>query len=604
MRKVILFLIALFFCGKLFGQRGNTKYWQQKADYKIIVDVDVKKNQYTGLQTIKYRNNSPDTLKNAYFHLFFNAFKPNSEMDLHSRNIKDPDKRVGSRINGLKKKDQGFLKILSLKQDGRELKHLISGTVLEAELNNTINPGDSVLFDIKFHGQVPLMVRRAGKNSPEGVELSMAQWYPKLAEYDFEGWHADPYIGREFYGVWGDFDVSITIDKKYIVGGTGYLKQSSSLKDKTKRHKKTWRFIAPNVHDFSWAADPQFIHDKRTTKDGVVINFYYKKNLSAEHIKNWQKLQPAAEKLMHFFNEKIGSYPYKQYSFIQAGDGGMEYGMCTFITGKRTFKSLLGVASHELAHSWFQFILASNESKHEWMDEGFAEYYGTLAEAHVADLNEENYYNTLYERYKEHVISGYEQPQTTHADRFKYNSSYSVSAYVKGYIFLKQLNYILGEDAFDKAIKKYFRDWSFKHPSPNDFIRVAEKITQAELDWYLTDWTQTTNSIDYSLKQIEKKGEQVFISIERLGLMPMPLDLEVVFKDGSVKEFHIPLQMMRKDRPLKKTVIKLKDWPWASPSFKFSFASNKEINKVMIDPKNKIADINRENNLIFVKKDD
>jgi len=604
MKKIMLFWVILFFCGSLFGQRGNTRYWQQKADYKIIVDVDVKKNQYSGSQTIKYKNNSPDTLKNAYFHLFFNAFKPNSEMDIHSRSIKDPDKRVRNRINNLQKKDQGFLKILALKQGGHELKYEIVGTTLEAELNSPIKPGDSAFFDVKFHGQVPLMVRRAGKNSPEGVALSMAQWYPKLAEYDFEGWHADPYIGREFYGVWGDFDVSITIDEKYVVGGTGYLKQSFLSNDKTNQNKKTWRFIAPKVHDFSWAADPEFIHDKRVTKNGVIINFYYKRNLSADHIKNWEQLQPAAEKLMLFFSENIGAYPYKQYSFIQGGDGGMEYGMCTFITGKRTFESLVGVAAHELAHSWFQFVLATNESKHEWMDEGFAEYYGTLAESYVIDLNKENYYNTLYKRYKDYAVSGYEQPQTTHADRFKYNNSYSVSAYVKGFLFLRQLKYLLGEDAFNRTIKKYFRDWSFKHPSPNDFIRIAEKITQAELDWYLTDWTQTTNNIDYSLKKIEKSEGKIVIRIERLGLMPMPLDLKVVFTDGSVKEFHIPLQMMRKDRPLKKGVIKLSDWPWAAPSFEFSFDYTKEVNKVLLDPKNKIADINRENNLIFVKKND
>ena len=195
-----------------------------------------------------------------------------------------------------------------------------------------------------FDAQVPVQIRRSGRNNKEGVALSMTQWYPKLAEYDDEGWHADPYIGREFHGVWGDFDVKLTIDKDYVVGGTGYLKNET----KAKSGKKTLHYVAPKVHDFTWAADPDFKHDTFEMPNGPTLHFYYKKTMSKKYQDNWKKLQSDTAKLMEFFSENVGKYPYDQYSVIQGGDGGMEYAMCTLITGERNYGSLLGVTSHEI----------------------------------------------------------------------------------------------------------------------------------------------------------------------------------------------------------------------------------------------------------------
>ena len=595
-RALIPFVFCLLFQGQfLSAQRGSKTYWQQQVDYNILVNVDVSTSKYSGSQKIIYTNNSPDTLSSVYFHLFYNAFIPGSEMDQHSRSLTDPDPRVIDKISLLKKSDQGYLSVSNLSQDGVLVKNTVAGTILEVTLNKAVEPGKKTTFEMTFSGQAPLMVRRAGKNSPEGVSLSMAQWFPKLAEYDYEGWHADPYIGREFYGVWGNFDVVINIDKNYTVGGTGYLE--SKTQNPLNKKIKSWRFKAPNVHDFAWAADPDFIHDRRTMKNGTVLNFYYKKTLKQEYLENWKRLQPVTEDLMVFLNKKIGNYPYKQYSIIQGGDGGMEYGMCTLITGKRSFESLVGVTAHELAHSWFQFVLASNESKHEWMDEGFAEYYGTLAEASVMELDVADYNENAYNRYKSTSLLGIEQPQTTHADRYKFNKAYSSSAYVKGYLFLHQLKGILGEKALDKTIKKYFKEWSFKHPNPNDFIRCAEKVSGSELDWYLTDWTKTTNTINYAVNNVKMQGDNTYsISLKRLGLMPVPLELSVSFKNGEQKMFYIPLQMMRKEKALAKNVIKLSDWPWANPYYEFVFSSDNDIERVIIDPNNKVADIDRKNN--------
>ena len=563
-------------------------YWQQHAKYEMEIDMDVKSYQYEGKQKIVYTNNSPDVLNKVFYHLYFNAFQPGSEMDVRSRTIADPDGRVGDRISKLLPNEIGYIKVNSLKQNDKAISYETVGTVLEVTLNQPIQPGEQVTFDMLFDAQVPKQIRRSGRNNKEGVALSMTQWYPKLAEYDEEGWHADPYIGREFYGVWGDFDVKLTIDEDYVVGGSGYLQSET----KAKKGKKTLHYTAPQVHDFTWAADPDFIHDTLQMENGPLLHFYYKKDLEQKYLDNWKRLQGDTAKLMEYFNEHIGEYPYDQYSVIQGGDGGMEYAMCTLITGQRKYGSLLGVTAHELAHSWFQFVLAFNEAKHGWMDEGFTTYISTLAENELSSNPKENPLSRLYLGYTNFALTEYEQPITTHADRYEYNSAYSVATYVKGAVFLSQLGYVIGEENRDKTIKKFHQDFQFKHPKPLHIIRTAERVSGLELDWYLTDFTQTTNKIDYAVTSIEGKS----ITLERKGLMPMPIDLTVTYTDGSVEEFYIPLQMMRGEKPTSATIVN--DWAWAMPTY--SFEANKTVKSVEIDTSKMMADVNRDNNTMSV----
>ena len=563
---------------------SEENYWQQHVDYKMEIDMDVNTYQYKGIQNLVYTNNSPDILTRVYYHLYFNAFQPGSEMDVRSRNIPDPDARVGDRISKLKPNEIGYTKVTSLKQNGVIIKHETVGTVLEVELAKPIQPGEQVTFDMVFNAQVPVQIRRSGRNNKEGVALSMTQWYPKLAEYDFEGWHADPYIGREFHGVWGDFDVKLTIDKNYIVGGTGYLQNETEATG----NKKTLHYKAPKVHDFTWAADPDYIHDTKQVPNGPLLHFYYKKTLAKDKLANWKKMQPKTVELMQYFSKHIGKYPYKQYSVIQGGDGGMEYAMCTLITGNRKFGSLVGVTAHELAHTWFQFLLATNEAKHEWMDEGFTSYISDHAMNDIMNEGKENPTSSAYNNYIYLAKSGKEQPLTTQADRYNFNQAYGISAYSKGEVFMAQLGYVIGENNLRNTIKKYFNDFAFKHPKPLDIIRSAEKISNLELDWYLMDFGQTTNTIDYGVKAID--GNK--ITLERIGLMPMPIDITVTYTDGSSEDFYIPLQMMRGEKPTSATLKP--DWAWAYPTY--TFETSKQVSGVQIDPKNMMADITKENN--------
>lgn len=603
MLKKISFLVFLFVTISAFAQEKEG-YWQQHVDYTMDVTMDVNNYQYKGEQELVYTNNSPDTLKQVFYHLYPNAFQSGSEMDVRSRTIADPDPRVMDRISKLEPDEIGYLKVKNLTQDGNKVEAKTIGTILQVKLAQPLLPGRKTTFSLKFDGQVPVQIRRSGRNNAEGVALSMAQWYPKLAEYDYEGWHADPYIAREFYGVWGDFDVKITLDKNYVLGGTGYLQnpdeigygyQKKGKKVRRKGETLTWHFVAPHVHDFTWAADPDYIHDQLTTDDGTVLHFLYKNKASV--IKNWKKFAPKAATLYQYFNKHIGYYPYKQYSFIQGGDGGMEYAMCTLINGDKKFESLLGTAAHEFAHSWFQFVLATNESEHAWMDEGFTSYISTKAMNSLRKEPQENPFVRYYKIYRQMANSGQEETEATHSDRYKTNGNYSTNAYVKGSIFLSQLGYIIGEDNLEKSLHAYYDQWQFKHPTPNDFIRVVEKISGAQLGWYLNDWIRTTNTVDYGVKNVIVENDSTKITLKRIGLIPMPLDIQITFTDNSTEKHYIPLRMMYWQKPNAGTIEQ--DWPWTNPTYSFRLKTDKKVKKVEIDPSQMMADVDRENNVYY-----
>ena len=621
-----LFLNTFFVLSFCFASGQSTRYWQQHVDYKMTVSMDVNSYQYKGKQELVYTNNSADTLRRVFYHLYNNAFQPESEMDMHLQSIKDPDSRmvnivkVGdkevkeSRIAKLLPNEIGYLHVANFKQDGENAIAKEVETILEVTLTKPLLPGKSTTFTMDFEGQVPVQIRRSGRNNAEGVELSMAQWYPKIAEFDFEGWHADAYIAREFHGVWGNFDVSITIDKNYLLGGSGYLQNGNEIgynyqdngvnvEIPKKQKTLTWHFIAPNVHDFTWAADKNYIHDVVATNFGTTLHFIYKNNPSI--IENWKLAEPKTVELMKYYNQIVGKYPYNQYSVIQGGDGGMEYAMCTLILGTGKAEGLVGLIAHEMGHSWFQHVLASNESEHPWMDEGFTSFIEDLGVNQVSDRKTETPFFSAYRSYISLANSGKEQPLSTHGDRYDENKSYSIASYSKGEVFLAQLEYLIGKENLMKTLRRYFYDFKFKHPTPNDIKRSAERVSGANLDWYLTDWTETVNTIDYGIKEVAHEGVSTKILLERIGRTPMPIDLLIEYKDGTKESFYIPLRMMsfEKENPtpqIKRTV--LKDWAWGNPKYQLSINKQKaEIRKINIDPSELMADVKPENNSYEIK---
>ncbi len=577
--------------------------WQQRVRYEMNVDMDVATNRYAGDQVLTYYNNSPDTLNKVFYHLYFNAFQPGSQMDARNLNLPDSDPRVADRIHTLKPDEIGYIKVKKLERAGSGLSYETVGTVLEVSLDEPILPGDSTTFTMQWDAQVPLQIRRSGRDNAEGVRYSMAQWYPKLAEYDYEGWHADPYIGREFYGVWGDYDVTIDIDKTYTVGGTGYQQGEPTAGE---AGKQRYHILAPMVHDFMWAADPEYTRTQLERPDGLTLNFYYQPG--PETTENWEQLPAIMSEAFNYINEQYGPYPYEQYSFIQGGDGGMEYPMATLITGERNLNSLVGVSVHELMHTWYQMLMGTNESLYAWMDEGFTSWAASevmnhlRAEGLVDGEVQANPHAGTYAGLRGFRQSGQQEALSIHSDHFATNRAYSVASYVNGAVFLEQLRYIIGEDAFDCTLHRYYNDWHFKHPNPNDFIRVAEKCSGLELDWYREYWVNSTDYADYAVTDVEDLDASgtTRIDLERVGRMPMPLEITVTLTDGSEQYYYVAPEILRGEKPqpeYAKNWTVLPDWGWAHPDYSFELDINKkDIGKVELNARGRMFEDDVTNN--------
>lgn len=621
MKKLVFSFVSALIVLATNAQYG---YWQQRVSYKMNVALNVETNIVKGTQRLEYTNNSPDALNKVYFHLFWNAFQPGSEMDVRSRELgkilingqPDWDGRVRDRISKLSPTEIGYQKILSIKINGVEQPTTLYGTILEVNLKKNILPKTKTVFDIVFEAQVPVQIRRSGRDNAEGVRYSMSQWYPKLCEYDNTGWHTAQYVAREFYGVWGDFDVSITLDKNYKIGATGVLQNAAAIGwgyDKPgtglkpiNTQNRTWHFIGKNVHDFVWAADPDYMHIVKK-QEGTILNVIYKKG-SDNTQAAWEKVADAAYTVLPYMNKRFGKYPYPQYSFIQGGDGGMEYPMATLLKGPG-----LGTVFHEWMHSWYQMMMGTNEAQHPWMDEGFTNWADGEVYAYynkVKNVPEEKqpplplHHSGAYRGYFALTRSGLAEPMTTFSDHYNTNFAYSINAYSKGEMFLEQLGYIVGDAARDAILKEYYNRWRFKHPTPGDFVKVAKDVSGLQLDWYKEYWINTTKTIDYSIDSLWEEGGKSIVRIRRIGEMPMPLDIQLSFKDSTTEMQYVPLDLMLGTKPAENDMARTVHaaWNWTNPTYELIFDRRLfDLKSVQIDPSKRMADVDASNNSMELK---
>jgi len=613
MRSFLLLSAFLF----AFQAWGQPERWQQGVRYEMDIDFDVNAHRFTGMQRLTYFNRSPDELNRVFYHLYLNAFQPGSAMDVRSRNSPDPDYRVLDRISLLKPEEQGYQKIISLEHNGKPVSFTVEGTILEVSLDQPILPGDSALFVMQFEAQVPVQIRRNGRDNAEGVAYSMAQWYPKICQYDELGWHANPYVAREFYGVFGDFHVTIAIDARFVVAATGYLQnplevghgyeRDGEVVIRPKGEKLTWRFFAPRVNDFVWAADPDYRHITYNRADGLTLRFFYQQDCPNQE--EWKRLPPVLDTVFSFLNRQNGPYPYKQFSVIQGGDGGMEYPMATLITGNRPFVSLVGVCVHEILHMWYPMVLGTNELLCSWMDEGFSSYFSDETMNYLRRIGmipgqtvRENPHAATYSGYLNLLKSGLEEPMAIHADHFQTNYAYGQASYDKGAVLLHQLSYVVGDSAFRKGILDYFETWKFRHPTPADFFRCMEKASGMELDWFREYMLYSTWWPDYAVDSYRSdKNKGTIVVLKRVGPMPMPVDVVISTSTGTTFQYTIPLDIMRGAKspgPEATSFAVAPDWMWVEPLYELSLpVPPEQIAKIEIDPSLRMADVNRSDNI-------
>ena len=603
MKKIILAAVILFWNVSILQGQG---YWQQEIEYNINVDLDDKENLLNSDLELSYTNNSSESLIDVFFNLYWNAFQPGSMLS-NMANIPSrfKDNAIGNNIEEYKNDEWGSQAISEMTMNGKLVSFYIDQTILHGVLPQEIKPGETVVFRLKYITNIPKLVERAGRKGPEGVAYTFTQWYPKICVFDQDGWHPDIYVAREFYGDYGTFNVNITANSDYLLGGTGILMNADNIghgySDKELNHKKgtrlTWNFRAEKVHDFAWVADKNFIHEKRKSLTGIDLHFIYKKDKKSSKHLSKEKFKEDVKSYFQFMEQKFGSYEWPQFTIIQGGEGAMEYPMATVMQVQGdSYDDLLSTVIHEASHMWFYGMLGTDEQQYSWMDEGFTSFAEDEAMNVLLAKNVLNPHGTYLSRFSKLAKESWIEPTRTLANYFDGKFPYQLAAYMKGSLFLVQLRGIIGEGPFWSAMSRYKNEWAFKHPTPKDFLRIAEKESGMVLDWYLNLWISTNKYPDIAIESaygIDNKMTR--ISLKRIGTMAIPVDMRIILKSGSILDYTIPLSSMFGH---KKGFNVLGPWNYTQLERIFTLDLTFEnIERILIDPENWTADVNRNDNV-------
>jgi hypothetical protein len=533
-RKIILFLLA----AQSSWLAATSQYWQQEVNYTIEVSLNDKDHSLKGFEKIEYINNSPDTLRFIWFHVWPNAYK-NDKTAYTDHALENGDTRFY--FSG--KDQKGYINRLDFKVNNVTAEtedHPEHIDIIKLILPSPLAPGKKIDIATPFHVKLPFNYSRGGH---DGQSYQVTQWYPKPAVYDNNGWHPMPYLDQgEFYSDFGSYDVSITVPENYVVAATGelqnadekeWLKTRTSFDWKPIRRKvkttggsyktvvdlfppsatdiKILRFKQSNVHDFAWFADKRFIvnHDTCILSSGRSIDVYA--YYTREEQTRWTNSVANAKAAVRHYSTLIGEYPYNTVSLVQAPassiGGGMEYPTITSISPLKDTRELDYTIAHEIGHNWFYGILASNEREHPWMDEGINSYYENLYSAwkdhHFDQRSEQQFLSTAIALRKD-------QPIETPAEKFT-DYNYSLIAYYKTSQWLNWLKKYVGEQTFDKAMQEYYKRWQFRHPQPADLKKVMEDVSGKNLDSAFSLLSQKGN-----LPGTEPKGTAIMNPITGL----------------------------------------------------------------------------------------
>jgi hypothetical protein len=582
--KILLLSLSLFSFIISFAQNG---YWQQSVMYNIQATLNDTDAKLSGNEQITYTNNSPDAIKEIYFHLYWNAFSKGS----HAFEKMDIDPKT------LKPSDFGSITIADVQVNGSPIEMKVFESIGQIKLKEPLQPGENLEISMNFNSIIPKTLNRCGKNNTAGTDFTFTQWYPKVCRYDKQGWHTDPYLGREFAGTFGTFDVNISCDASFTVAGTGTPKNKEYTNDGWKSTDGSssqsglvnWEFHADNVHDFAWAADKDWSYQKKTI-DGIDFQFFYGDYNTDE----WDNLIGNWATAYAICKEEFGVYPYPQFSFIQGGEGYMEYPMCTMLEESRS--DFFNTACHEFMHNYFYGIYGSDENLHHWMDEGITCY----AEARISNIYKQEIFpaRDAYSSYSWMRMITTEEPVATAANHFMEDYAYYNAAYYKGQLFPEMIRYIIGDQRMKEGFSKYYELWKFKHPEPNDFVKVFEDVSDMELTWFQNYWLNTTHTIDLTIGEIVKRSGGIELTMERVGV-PVPVELEILLKNGTKRNFYIPLDLtnnIKKDFNNPTELLPI--WSSASNSLEvFIPIKYKEIESITIDPNQILPDVNEEGNI-------
>jgi hypothetical protein len=589
------------------GAPGET-YWQQRADYVIRVTLDDGDHRIEGSETITYTNNSPDSLHSLWVQLDQNLFREDS----YGAQRADEDQRHGGFF-----KDGGFdIQGVTIDLGGRAFapEYRIDDTMMEVLLPEPLAPGGEQLqLDLEFSFTIPetgadrmgrLEVRR-------GTIYELAQWYPRMFTYDdVSGWNNLPYLGQgEWYLEYGDFDLELTVPRDYVVVATGELQNPEEVltreqQDRLREARRsattipiigedeagdgstrpmgegplTWRFRAENVRDVAWAASDRFIWDAASWEDVLIMSAYPEESLGGQQFSGWERSTEYLRHSIKHYSEQWARYPYPVAINVGGLALGMEYPMIVFCSHQARGGFLFAVTDHEIGHTWFPMMVGSDERRYAWMDEGFNTFI--------------NYYSGMVFSGGAPILAALMQPgQIANDMRSAEHSMLTVPdsldeneigflAYNKPAAVLVLLREsVLGPELFDEAFREYIRRWSFKHPQPADFIRTMEDVTGEDLDWFFRGWVYENGTLDQAVAGVQVVDDRTVVTIENRGRIVMPLELRLIFRDGTEEYRDVPVR----------------DW---SESGQFVLEiSEKRLRHVQIDPDGVLPDVDRSNNV-------
>ncbi len=598
----------------------NKAYWQQDVDYTIKAKIDEETDIITANQRLIYTNNSPDELDIVYFHLYQNAFQPDSYLDeLQKQNGKDPQygkyesQKLGTIIN-------------TIKVNEVDVKTELDNTILKVYLPTTLKTNESITFEIKFKTYFDsgdVRRRMAIFNSWGFKHYNGVHWYPRICVYDAKfGWTKDQHLGKEFYGNFGSFDVELDFASNFVVGATGFLLNRNEVLPKELREKldiknfkdkewnsmpsviipykkgerKIWHFHAENVHDFSFTADPTYRIGEAWWKDKVCYSL-----AQEPHASRWQNAAEYAAKTIQVFSEDFGTYTYHKMIVADARSG-MEYPMLTLDGGEDP--SYRGLLVHEIGHNWFFGQVGNNETYRALLDEGFTQFltaWGLIKidGDYLVENKNKNKYKAHFKKPTKAIDSRvyyayindatkYNDPViATHSDCFdgalRHGGGYR-HVYYKTASMLYNLQYVLGDQLFLDAMKHYFNTWKIAHPYTEDFRNTIIQYTKVDLNWFFDQWLESKKRIDYS---VNVKGNT--ITFNRKSRMQMPIDFTVIAKNGYRRDYHIPNNWFVKETNA--TVLpKWHGWDLIHPKYSTIIDIPSGIDQVIIDPTNRLAD--------------
>jgi hypothetical protein len=602
----------------------NAAYWQQDVYYKMDMNVDDKEESISGTQEITYWNNSPDTLKEVYFHLYQNAFQPNSMYHelrkagrLYTVFGENELKGLGTRVENVK--INGKLVKAQYRADKSVMK-LVLPTALLPNSSISITTNFATYWDKEDGGNIRRRMKtfRHGKAyGTEVIHFDGVHWYPRICVYDRKfGWTTDPHLGKEFYGDYGAFDVSLTFPNQYIVEGTGQLQNTKEVYPGDLRQRidvsnyktsrsvytkpvvadgstKTWKFHAENVHDFAFTADPTY-RIGETIWNGVSCLAL----VQEEHAHKWQESSKFLAKVIEVYSSDIGMYAYPKIIAADARDG-MEYPMITLDGG--VWPGHAGLIAHEVGHNWFFGMVGNNETYRASLDEGFTQFLTAWSLRKLRgdkSVPNRTLDSKVFYGYMAHATGENNARLNTHSDHFnsaeRHGGGYG-QVYYKTATMLYNLEYVLGDELFLKAMQNYFDQWKMCHPYWEDFRNSISRYTKVDLTWFFDQWLTTNQVIDYKIKRVKKEKNNLYLlEIERNG-MQMPLDITVTAKDGKTYDFYIPNTYFTKKTDA--TVLPIwQGWGIINDVYSVKVTIPAGVSDVKIDPSGRLADVYRLDN--------